>query len=80
MKFTLQQKAGGKTGLTTFAVLDEKNQVHGTVVVPASESDNLIKCWKGEYKPAAKPAGPSAMAKVLMEKRTKVSKAALLRS
>jgi hypothetical protein len=78
MKFTLQQKTGGKTGLATFAVLDEKNQVHGTVVVPASASADLIKRWKAEYTPAPK-RGPNAMAKTLMANRTKQSKQAILR-
>jgi hypothetical protein len=82
MKFKLMQKSAGRasaSGLTTFTVTDEKNVVRGTVSVPSAESDDLVRCWKGEYKPATK-TGPNEMAKVLMEKRTKVSKAALLRS
>jgi hypothetical protein len=81
MKFKLQKSAGrsGPSGMTTFTVTDEKNVVRGTVSVPASEAEDLVASWKGQYV-AAKPTGPSAMAKVLMEKRTKVSKAALLRS
>ena len=79
MKFKLQQKTAGKTGLTTFAVLDEKNQVHRTVSVLASASDDLVKCWKGEYK-SAPNRGPSAMAKTLMAKRAvRKPKAAMLR-
>ena len=82
MKFKLQQKAAGRTGasgLSTFTVTDEKGQIRGTISVPSSESDDLIASWKGQYV-AAKPTDTSAMAKTLMEKRTKVSKEALLRS
>ncbi len=81
MKFKLLQKSAGRSGssgLTTFNVTDEKGAVRGTVSVPAAEAEDLVKCWKGEYKPAPK-LGPNAMAKVLMEKRTKLSKEAILR-
>jgi hypothetical protein len=77
MKFTLQQKSAGRTGLTTFNVLDEKNLVRGTVSVPSSASDDLIKCWKGTYV-AAKPAGTAAMVAAL-RKGPKLSKEAILR-
>ncbi len=64
--------------MTTFNVLDDTGATRGTISVPSSESDSLIKCWSGKFE-AAKPAGgPNAMAKTLMANRTKVNKAALL--
>ena len=82
MKFTLQQKAAGRSGpsgMSTFTVTNEKGRTCGTISVPSAEAGDLIASWKGAYV-AAKPTGPNAMAKVLMEKRVKLPKAALLRS
>ena len=83
MKFKLCQKSAGRagsTGLVTFNISDEKGAVRGTVSVPSSEASDLIASWKGAYV-AAKPTGTaaSAMAKTLMENRTKLSKQAILR-
>ena len=70
MKFKLQQEADGRSGpsgMTTFSVLDEKNVVRGTVSVPSAEADDLVKCWRGVYAPAAKqPDRTAALAKAIM--------------
>jgi hypothetical protein len=81
MKFRLTQKAvghAGPTGLTTFNVSDEKGVVRGTVSVPSSEAEDLVKCWKGEFRPAAKTDNKAKLMAAL-KAGPKLSKQALLR-
>jgi hypothetical protein len=65
MKFTLQKKSVGKV-LTVFNVLDGRGGVCGSVNVPNKEAPDFVKCWRGPYTPATKPAGPNPMAKALL--------------
>jgi hypothetical protein len=69
MKFSLQQKEVGKV-LTVFNVVDGKGGTIGSVKVPNEEAASFVQHWKGTYRSLAKPAGPGAMAKTLMAKRT----------
>ena len=83
MKFRLTQKAAGRSGpsgMATFTVTDEKGAVRGTISVPSSESDDLVKSWAGAFVAVPKLGNKDAMAKVLMKNRTKVSRQALLRT
>jgi hypothetical protein len=77
MKFKLVQKEAGKA-FTVFSVIDGKGGVCGSVNVPNEDVSNFVKCWRGAYAAAKKPAGRAAIAASLL-KGPRLSKAALLR-
>jgi hypothetical protein len=46
MNFKLVKKSSTKA-LTTFQVVDDAGDIKGTINVPVSAEDDLLKCWSG---------------------------------
>jgi hypothetical protein len=78
MRFALKKATISKSKtLVTFEIIDDAQNVRGTISVPREAEQDLLKHWSGPIgnPPVAKPG----MAKALLAQRPKVSKAAILR-
>jgi hypothetical protein len=76
MKFKLA-KISENRSVTKFRITDEAQGVVGSVTVPRSQADDLLRHWAGPT--GNPPAAKQGMAAALIANKRKVSRAAILR-
>jgi hypothetical protein len=80
MKFALRKTKSGKT-LATFAVVDDAGSTRGTISVPTSAEQDLIRHWAGPKDTTAPQQGSAAnMAARVKRLPLAQAKQAILRS
>jgi hypothetical protein len=79
MKFKLS-KVSENRSVTKFRITDEAQGVVGSVTVPRSQADDLVRSWGGLKDIAPQRGSAAAMARALKPMPLAKAKAAILRS